>query len=241
MRARTGWLHRPQLQSPAGHFQRGNPGPLNLFSTDVALQRGTQPNYLHGDLAIVADTRDHRSHPVRGGLYRAAWATYSDRGGGTFTFRRYEVEGAHFVPLSADRLVLALHGWSVMSDTTADQIVPFYLQPSLGGNNTLRGFADYRFHDRHMLVVNAETRLAIFTHLDGAVFFDAGNVASRVRDLDLRRTSYGVGIRMHSSRATFARFDVARGSEGWRFLFKLSDPLHLARLSTRTAAAPFVP
>jgi hypothetical protein len=33
--------------------------------------------------------------------------------------------------------------------------VPFYLLPSLGGKNTLRGYYDYRFHDRNMEVFNA--------------------------------------------------------------------------------------
>lgn len=241
VRAKTGWLHRPALLSPVGPFQRGFPSTLDEFPTDVALMRGLQPNYLHGDLSVVADTRDHRSHPVHGGIYRAAWASYHDRDGGLFSFRRYEAEAAHFVPLSSDRVVLAVHGWTVMTDSDAGKTAPFYLLPSLGGHNTVRGFADYRFHDRNMVAVNAETRLAIFTHLDGAVFFDAGNVAARAGDLNLDRTSYGVGVRMHSSRATFARFDVARSREGWRFLFKLSDPLHLSRLSVRTAAAPFVP
>ena len=241
IRGRAGWLHSPDLRDPVGHFQRGNPSTLDVFTSDPALLRGTQPNYLHGDLALVADTRDHRSHPVHGGLYRAAWSTYSDRENGSFSFNRYELEAAHFVPLSSERVVLALHGWSAMTDTAGRSRVPFYMEPSLGGNNTLRGYDDYRFHDRHMLVLNAETRIAIFTHLDGALFVDAGNVANVVRELNIDRRSYGFGVRMHSNRSTFARFDVAHGSEGWRFLFKLSDPLHLARLSRRTASAPYVP
>jgi hypothetical protein len=46
---------------------------------------------------------------------------------------------------------------------------------------------------------------------------------------------------MHTPQSTFARFDVAHGDEGWRFMFRLTDPLHLTRLSRRTAAIPFVP
>jgi len=241
LQARTGWLYSPELLSPVGHFKRGFPSTLEMFPGDMAVTRGDQPNYLHGNLSVVADTRDHRSHPVRGGVYRAEWATYNDRDGGLFSFRRTELEAAHFVPLSSDRIVFALRGWGVVTDTDPGRTIPFYLLPSLGGHNTLRGFNDYRFHDRNMLVVNAETRVAIFTHMDGAVFIDAGNVAARARDLNLDRTSYGIGLRMHSSRATFARFDVARSREGWQIVFRLNDPLRLSRLSVRTAAAPFVP
>lgn len=241
IRGRGGWLPSPNLGDPAGHFKRGNPSTLAVFASDPALLQGTQPNFLHGDVSLVADTRDSRNHPVHGGVYRASWGTYSDRGTGAFTFQRYEVEAAHFVPMLAERIVLAVRGWSAMTDTSGNSTVPFYMLPSLGGNNTLRSFTDYRFHDRHMVVANAEARVALFTHLDGAVFVDAGNVASRVRDLNLDRRSYGFGIRMHSSRRTFARVDVAHGSEGWRFLFRLNDPLRLRRLSVRTASMPFVP
>jgi hypothetical protein len=46
---------------------------------------------------------------------------------------------------------------------------------------------------------------------------------------------------VHAHESTFARFDIAHGEDGWRFFFRLSDPLHLTRLSRRTAAVPFVP
>ncbi len=55
--------------------------------------------------------------------------------------------------------------------------VPFYLLPSLGGNNTLRSYDDYRFHDQNLAVVNVESRWGLWTHLDVALFLDAGNVA----------------------------------------------------------------
>ena len=138
-------------------------------------------------------------------------------------------------------MVLALHGWLAASDTTAGATVPFYLQPSLGGHNTLRGYTDYRFHDRNLLVVNVEARVTLFAHVDAAVFADAGNVAARVSELNLDKRSYGIGWRMHSRTSTFARVDLAHGAEGWRVLFRLNDPLHLSRMTRRLAPVPFVP
>lgn len=238
---RIGWMDRPSLLSPAGTFKRGNPATQEVFAENVAFSRQEQPAYLHGDLSITSDTRDSRSHPTGGGVYRAAWATYSDRDGGAFSFRRYEAEAAQFVPLAEGRLVLAMHGWLVGTDTTSDQTAPFYLMPSLGGHNTLRGYSDYRFHDRNLLVFNAESRLALFTHVDLAAFVDAGNVAPRIGDLNVDKRDYGLGLRMHSMRATFARIDVAHGEDGWRFFFRTGDPLHLSRLARRVATAPFAP
>jgi outer membrane protein assembly factor BamA len=139
------------------------------------------------------------------------------------------------------RWVLAFHGWSVMTNVDNRAEVPFYLLPSLGGANTLRGFPDYRFHDLHLLLTTAEARFALFDHVDLAAFVDAGSVAARIRQLDLGARSYGLGVRLHSGRATFLRIDAAHGREGWNVLLRLGDPLHLSRLSRRLAALPFVP
>jgi len=237
-----GYLRRPEIMSPGGTFKPTLPTTVEQFPNDPGVGISFQPSYLHGEASITSDTRDHRSHPTIGGLYRAALTTFSDRSTGTFTFRQYEAEAAQFVPVTEDRgWVLALHGWMVASDASSGHDVPFYLLPSLGGNNTLRAYSDYRFHDRNLVVVNAESRWALFTHMDAAIFADAGNVAARIEDLNLRKTSYGAGVRLHTDRMTFARLDVAYGAEGWRVVFRTTDPLRLARLTRRVAAAPFVP
>ena len=238
---RVGWLHRPMLLDPAGSFKRGNPATQTIFGDDPVYNLTEQPNFLHSELSLTADTRDSRSHPSSGGVYRAAFANYADENAASFSFRRYEAEAAQFVPLADRRIVLAVHGWMAATDTDPGQVVPFYLMPSLGGGNTLRAYTDYRFHDRNLLVVTAESRFALFSHVDLAAFADAGNVAARVADLNLDKRTYGIGVRMHTGRATIARLDVAHGADGWRFVVRTNDPLHLSRLSRRTVAAPFVP
>lgn len=238
---RAGFLHRPELRDAAGTFKRGSPDTSTVFPDDIVYSLAEQPNFLHGEASITAETRDHRSHPTDGGLYRAAWSHYSDRTDGLFTFQRLEGEAAHFVPVANGKVVFAVHGWTVATGTSENSVVPFYLMPSLGGGNTLRAFTDYRFHDRNLLLATAEARLALFTHIDVAAFVDAGNVAARFSDLDLAQRSYGLGLRMHSDSSTFARVDAAHGRDGWRILFRMTDPLHLTRVSRRTAALPFVP
>jgi Omp85 superfamily domain len=237
----VGWLARPAISSSTGPFDRDLPDTADLFFSEPGARRARQPRFLHGDLALAADTRDEPSHPSRGGLYRAALSGFRDLEDGAFTFDRYELEGAHFVPFWTGRMVLAVHGWGVFTSTAAGREVPFYLLPSLGGHNTLRGYTDYRFHDRNLLGVNVESRWALFRHVDAAVFADAGSVAARASDLDLSRTSYGTGVRLHSGASTIARFDVGKSDEGWHFMFRLNDPQRLSRIARRTAAIPFVP
>jgi hypothetical protein len=240
---RLGWLSSPNLLQPAGAFSRGNPSTIEVFPGDRVFQLAEQPDFLHGEAAVVIETRDEPGYPTSGGVYRAAASRYSDRDAGRFSFGRYEAEAAHFVPFGVNRnVVLAVRGWLVGSTTGEGQAVPFYLMPSLGGSNTLRGHTDLRFHDRNLVVVNTELRVAIFEHLDAVGLFDAGNVAARFGDLNFDKRSYGVGVRVHTRTATVARFDVAHGSDGWKFFFRMNDPLRLSsRHNKRTAQVPFTP
>lgn len=198
--------------------------------------------FVLNEVAMTVDTRDYPGHPTSGMILRAAGAKYDDRRTvSQHTFKRYEGEAAGFVPIAGGRAVLGLHGWLVRSDVATGRSVPFYLQPSLGGVSSLRSFTDYRFHDDNMLLASAELRFAVMTHLDLAVFADAGNVAKRASDLDLDKRSYGAGFRLHTRRMTFASMDMAHGTEGWHAIFRLRDPLEFVRLNRKTTIVPFVP
>lgn len=234
-------LLKSDLGNPGGFFTQDFPPASLIAPNNPVFALEQQPLFGHAALSFIADTRDFPGHATRGGLVSLTAARFSDRDTGRFSFTRYEVEGERFVPLTHTPVVLAVHGWLVASKADDGRDVPFYLQPTIGGQNTLRSFDDYRFDDRHALVLNVEARVPVMTHLDGAAFVDAGDVAARIGDLDLARRSYGVGVQLHSRRQTFARVDLARGDEGWRVMFRLSDPLQLTRLTRRLATAPFVP
>src|SRR4029077_18646406 len=240
---RFGDILQPRLSAAAGP-RVIVPSTVDGFSDASAPGILGPPSFLHGDVLVAADLRDHKGHPTGGGLYQFVAATYLDRDSGTYTFRRYEVDAAQFVPLFTKRWILALHGREVFSDASSGHVVPFYLMPSLGGKNTLRGYHDYRFHDNDMEAFNAESRWALFTHLDAAVFADAGRVASRVADLDLQhlKQSYGAGLRVHNATATLVRLDVGHSPEGWQVFLKISDPFKRSvPISGRAAVVPFVP
>jgi hypothetical protein len=243
LHGKLGWLSSPNLLPPAGAFGRDNPHARDVFPDNPVYQFDEQPDFLHSEASVVVERRDEPGYPTQGGVYRAGISRYSDRELNRFTFNRFEAEAAHFVPFGAERnIVFAVRGWVVGTTTGAGQHVPFYLMPSLGGNNTLRGYHDYRFHDRNVALLNTELRVALMEHIDVVGLFEAGNVAARFADLDLDKKSYGVGIRVHTRTATFARLDLARSDEGWKIVFRMNDPLRLSsRHNKRTAQAPFAP
>jgi len=237
-----GFLYHPAVMNPGGTFKRDFPSTLDEFPNQPGVGLAEQPSFLHNELAVQVDTRDYRSHPTSGGLYRAAATSFWDQDSSTFSFTQYELEAVQMLPiLDETKWVAAVRAWALFSDVPAGHEIPFYMQPALGGQNTLRSFHNFRFHDRNLLNVNVESRWALYSHVDGAVFFDAGNVAARIRDLTLDKTSVGAGVRLHTKQRTFARFDAAHGSEGWRFLFRTSDPLRLSRVARRIVDVPFAP
>ena len=238
--SRFGWLDRPSVSSPTGPFRPDTLDAQAAFPDDPAMSLPEQPRFLHGEMAVTADTRDFPDHLTRGSLYRASAGAYV-ADAQRYSFQRYEVEGLHAVSLFDRAVVVVLHGWGLFTHASPDQEVPFYLMPSLGGWYTLRGYSNYRFHDRHLLLAAAESRWPIFAHLDGAVFVDAGTVAAQVGDLGFDKTVYGFGLRVHTHRSTLARFDVAHNEEGWQVMFRSSDPVDLRRLKRWVAAVPFVP
>ena len=239
--SRAGWLDRPSVSSPTGPFKPDDVRDAQAtFPDDPAMTIPEQPRFFHGEMAITADTRDFRDHPTRGSLYHASAGRYvaDER---RYSFQRYEVEGLQALPLFDGAIVMVLRGWGLFTHASPAREVPFYLMPSLGGSYALRGYSNYRFHDRHLLLASAESRWPIFHHLDGAVFVDAGTVAAQVGDLGFERTVYGLGLRLHARGSTIGRLDVAHTTEGWHVMFRSSDPFNLDRLRRWTAAVPFVP
>jgi outer membrane protein assembly factor BamA len=96
--------------------------------------------------------------------------------------------------------------------------VPFYQQPGLGGQSTLRGYEFNRFQDDGALVVSAEYRYPIWMNLDAVVFTDAGQVFDGLRDVRGARFrwSYGGGVHLLNEDGLSFRAEVAAGPEGAR-------------------------
>jgi outer membrane protein assembly factor BamA len=122
--------------------------------------------------------------------------------------------------------VIAVHGAATLSFPNGTNQVPFYLQPTLGGSDDLRGFRSYRFYDDNLLVVNAEYRWEAFSGLDVALFFDAGKVTPKRSQLNFHdlETSVGFGLRFNAQNRTFLRIDTGFSHEGFQVWLKFGVP-----------------
>ena len=130
------------------------------------------------------------------------------------------------VPFLRETWVLAFRG-RVQTVLNDNDVVPFYLLPSLGSGGTLRAYATDRYRDRHSLLASAEWRwIPNRNFFDMSVFVDAGKVTRDRADLDFRglRTNWGIGARFHGLDLTALRVELAKGQEGWAFIFAASPP-----------------
>jgi hemolysin activation/secretion protein len=107
------------------------------------------------------------------------------------------------------------------SDTDEGHVMPFYAMPTLGGNDTLRGFREYRFRGPHAILGQAEYRWELWSGLDAALFYDAGKVANRRADLNFQdlEKDYGFGFRFNTDQGIVFRVDAGFGSQDGKHLY----------------------
>ncbi|MDX2149770.1 MAG: hypothetical protein SFV54_03480 [Bryobacteraceae bacterium] len=183
-----------------------------------------QSDFLRGGVHASFDYRDYPS-ARKGGFYEARFDHFEDRTWNRYSHRRLTLEAQQYVPFANRRRVIALRAKTLLTYENPNQVVPFYMQPLVGGQNDLRGFRFARFYDNNALVMNGEYRWEIFSGLDGALFYDAGKVFPRRSQLNFAnlRHSAGFGFRVNARNSTFLRFDVGFSNEGFQIWFSFND------------------
>jgi outer membrane protein assembly factor BamA len=156
-----------------------------------------------------------------GGWYRAELSHYADGDGGAFTFNRFDVDVRQYVGFFSERRVIFGRVFASTSDSSNGATMPFYFMPTLGGNDSLRGFRDYRFRGPHAILLQGEYRFEIWSGLDAALFYDTGQVGMRRGDLKLRdfESDYGFGFRFNTNNGVVLRVDSAFGSSDGKHLW----------------------
>jgi outer membrane protein assembly factor BamA len=237
--------------SVTGGYLNTNVGPGTSGrypSTDQVFSRlqvpglSRQSDFLRGGLLAVFDWRDSVYGPRSGGRYYGRFDYYDDRNDTQFNFRRFTADAQQFVPLFNKKRVIALRAKTILSYPNAGQEVPFYLQPSLGSSDDLRGFGPFRYLDRNSLVLNAEWRWEIMSNVEGAIFADAGKVFPRPGLVNFRglQKSYGGGLRFRApgSNAMIFRLDVAGSREGVQVWFVFNDIMAAPEVRTGRELSP---
>jgi len=209
-----GGIAMRHMEDRAGEGSRPS---IETFVPAPPPQLFSEARYTQSTAFTAIDWRESPGYTRRGGLYSVAWNDFKDSED-NFSFQRFDAEIQQAIPLLKEHWVLAFRGLLRTTEVKDEQIIPYYLLPTLGGARLHRGYSDLRFQDRHVMLLSGEYRWIPSRVIDMALFVDTGKVASERRDLnfDSLKTAYGIGIRIHGPNFTPVRLDVAHGDEGFR-------------------------
>jgi hypothetical protein len=196
------------------------PNLEDQFTSDQVPGAQQSTNFLRTSVFAEVDYRMPRN-ARKGGWYRVDFSHYDDRKHQLYSFNRIDADIRQFVGFLSERRVLAGRVAVSTSDVKADQTMPFYLMPTLGGNDTLRGFREYRFRGPHGILLEGEYRFEIWSAFDMALFYDAGKVTEARRDINLKdlEHDYGFGFRFNTDNGVVFRVDAAFGSSDGKHLY----------------------
>jgi len=201
----------PPLELPPG--EGGIPGMEN------------PPNYFRSHLSFLFDFRDDPGVPHSGFMVSFGWEKLDNvNTQNLYNFNRFGIDARGYLPLGSRQQVLALRAVGVDSDPAPGNQIPFFLQPSLGGGESLRGFDAFRFQGDKMLLLQGEYRWEASRRVELAFFGDTGTVEDKGTRLSINKmkSDAGFGIRFKSSRTTMFRLDIARSNEGFYFQFRFN-------------------
>ena len=197
------------------------PSVETLFTAFEMPGIAADPTYLHSFVTAGIDSRAGPGFSRTGSQLQATLHDYRQQNDGPWSFRRVDGIARQLIPIRNGNWVIDLSVRASTTDAGDGEAVPFFLMPDLGGAAELRGFSNYRFRDLHSILATVEYRWYVQEYVEMALFYDAGKVVPRRRDLDFSglKSDVGIGLRFHTPRTTVLRFEVARSNEGIRLIF----------------------
>ncbi len=168
-------------------------------------------------LGAGQDTRNDPFLPTDGERITLNFTLGMTALGGSFEFQKYELDYSKFFPTGGDSTIAA-H----VHLGTGSEVLPIQEQFYLGGQTSLRGYANGRFRGDEMALITGEYRFPLsslpflqhFTGIQGVLFVDAGDTEPFGSGLNLNlKTDYGFGIQVKTPIGPF-RMDYGIGPEG---------------------------
>jgi hemolysin activation/secretion protein len=203
----------------------GVPSPDEIFNPAEIPGLAVQTNFIRTGGFLQYDCRDTPGGPRSGGNYYIRYSHYSDQKLNAHSYQQTESAVEQYFPYFNRTRVVALRLGTKITYAYHGQTVPFYLQPTLGGNEFLRGFARYRFTDANSILATAEHRWFVGTGFHAALFFEGGKVANKAHDLNFHHLEYagGIGLRFTILNNVIMRIDNGFSREGYRFIWTFSN------------------
>lgn len=180
------------------------------------------PDYVRLSTQLFLDFRDEPGNPHRGFMLAIMGERFLDRSRDRFSFDRIGFDARGFLPLGSPQRVLALRAAVLGDHTDPGQRVPFFMQESLGGSHTLRGFDSFRFRGERVELYQIEYRWEPTTFWELAAFTDGGTATHEGSSFGDLHWDYGFGMRFKTYRDVLLRFEIAFSDETTRYYIRSS-------------------
>jgi hypothetical protein len=184
-----------------------------------------QSNFITGTASIAANLTTPGFSNPKGLILEAQDTQFWDQSGTNSSFHLLQTQATYYVPFINGMRTLAFRARNETTFHAAGQQVPFYLQPTLGGPDDLRGYERYRYYDNGSSVLSGEYKWSVAGSVEMAIFGDGGNVYSRPGLIGLRelRGDGGFGVRFKDKQQEIMRFDVGVSPEGVKVWFVFNN------------------
>jgi outer membrane protein assembly factor BamA len=141
------------------------------------------------------DSRDNQFFPHEGWYVETTLTGEHPLTLSAFRYLRFLMDASRYQAFG-NKWVLATQFYAQFTAGRA----PFFQLPSLGGSRRLRGYPDFKYRDRHLLLLQTELRFPIVWRFKGVVFAAAGSVFGTPGERMHWRPNGGVGLRVEFDR-----------------------------------------
>lgn len=227
-------IYKGLQASLIGSYLTVNAGPghsSTFISTEQQYGPGAAPgidrqtNFWRAGGLLEYDWRN--AALTSGGKYSAQYVRYKATDLSHYNFFRLDLDATQYIPLFNHTRVIALHGATSLTEAGDGRRVPFYLQPGLGGPESLRGYRFGRFYGDNSTLVTAEYRWDASSILQVVAFADAGKVFDRWEQWNLHnlQSDVGFGFRVKSPAGSAFTVSTAFSHEGFQVWFRINSIL----------------
>lgn len=166
-------------------------------------------------ITFLYDRRNKKENASSGSLNSIKYSISDKTLASDYNFTKIESDNRYYFSFNRNN-VLAIQ--LLLKAAKGD--VPFYELPSLGGEETLRGFLYGRLRDKVSIHLGSEYRFPLHEinkiKIAGIVFIDIGRVYSSLDKIELNDLymAYGGGLRFILSPSAIVRLDMGFSYEG---------------------------
>jgi hypothetical protein len=181
------------------HYSFSDGQPNSIFYTDQQVQFRQGGTSLYVGPSFIFDSRNNNTYTTRGALISSSLQLIKGISGFDYKGGFFNIEYTQFFSLSK-KLVL---GIDIQDQSLIGGQSPFFLMPTLGNDEIMRGYYNGRYRDRNMLVGQTELRYRLSERIGVVGFVGTGEVFNKDFSFSELKPNYGGGLRYF--------FDIEKG------------------------------